>query len=163
MDNYRDLAKEYLTEYKKLDNKIRSLKNEYLLLEDKKERIKSSLNLATGADKGGNNHLLEVKQLDPLRKEKQLAGYIDDETRIINQIRENLILQFKIENSIYDLMKLSQKRTVILYKSIDLKTNAEISKIMEYSISQIKRYYDNGLQELGEALYKQAKKLDIVN
>ena len=40
MDNYRDLAKEYLTEYKKLDNKIRSLKNEYLLLEDKKERIK---------------------------------------------------------------------------------------------------------------------------
>ena len=60
-------------------------------------------------------------------------------------------------------MKLSQKRTVILYKSIDLKTNAEISKIMEYSISQIKRYYDNGLQELGEALYKQAKKLDIVN
>lgn len=158
MDNYRDLAKEYLSEYKRLDDKIRSLKTKYLLLEDRTTSIKSSLNLATGADASGNDHLLEVKQLDPLRKEKQLASYIDDEVKAIDQIRENLILQFKIENSIYDLMKLSQERTVILYKSIDLKTNAEISKIMEYSISQIKRYYDKGLQQLGKALYKQAKK-----
>lgn len=162
MDNYRDLAKEFLSEYQTINNKINELNDEYLLLESKSTSIKSSADLNTGADKTGNQVLLVSKQRDPLSKEKQLACYIDDKSKVIDQIRENLILQFEIENSIYDLMKLSKERTVILYRSIDLKTNAEISKIMKYSTSQIKRYYDKGLQELGEALYNKAKALNII-
>lgn len=51
MDNYRDLAKEFLSEYQTINNKINELNDEYLLLESKSTSIKSSADLNTGADK----------------------------------------------------------------------------------------------------------------
>lgn len=161
MDNYRDLAEEFLSEYQKIMKKINKLNDEYLLLESKSTSIKSSVDLNTGTDKKGNQVLLVSKQRDPLSKEKKLVKNIDDKDRIINEVLELRIRLIKIEETIRDLVPPSNERAALICRAQGC-TYAETGKVVNRSDRGAKLVYIRGLQQLGEALYNQAKELNII-
>lgn len=113
-------------DYKEMIKYLKSYKDLYYRLEYINNRIEGIKAVGYKNDNNG-----------PV---KTVNDYLDEKYQINDKMSEIEDLVAKIEN--YKLM------TIIKYKFLEFKTLEEVSGIMNYSYSQVYRYYKKGIKKL---------------
>lgn len=128
--------KEYLTGYRKACKKIESLKEQLESLREIEQSIRSQQ--LSDMPKGSNRH----QDLSDL-----MVKLEDLQAQIADAITESCKIKLEIEEALWKLEDPEEAR-VLRFRYIYFAKWEEISKIMSYSRSQIKRIHEKAIKNL---------------
>lgn len=128
--------KEYLMNYKKACKKIESLKEQLDSLREVEQSIRSQQ--LSDMPRGGNRH----QDLSDL-----MVKLEDLQTQIADAITESCKIKLEIEEALWKLEDAEESR-VLRYRYIYFIRCSEISKIMNYSRTQVWRIHDKAIKNL---------------